>query len=143
MRIEMDCALLFADEAFWPGDKAGEGTVKRIVTEDTLVIEFKGVDVIVVLNVLKLIMASNNDWVVPAAMDDRRFAVFDINPEFAGKREYFEPLYREIENGGIAAMMYDLLQMDLKGWHPRYHVPKTDALREQKELSLKPKDQWW
>jgi hypothetical protein len=29
-----DTVLLFADEAFWPGDKAAEGTLKRIVNPD-------------------------------------------------------------------------------------------------------------
>ena len=40
-------------------------------------------------------------------------------------------------------MLHDLLAMDLQGWHPRYDVPKTPALMDQKELSLHPEDQWW
>ena len=38
----MHCSFLFADEAFWPGDKSGEGELKRIITEPTLFIEPKG-----------------------------------------------------------------------------------------------------
>jgi hypothetical protein len=139
----LDCAVLFADEAFWPGDKSAEGTLKRIITEDTLMIEPKFFDASINKNRLHMIMASNADWVVPAAMDDRRFAVADVANKYKNNKSYFEPLYQEIENGGGAAMLYDLLRMDLKGWHPRYDVPKTAALREQKELSLSPADQWW
>ena len=69
--------------------------------------------------------------------------MFDVNNAYKQKKEYFKPLYEEIENGGIAAMMYDLLRMDLKDFHPRYDVPKTKALQEQKHLSLKPAEQWW
>ena len=139
----LDCALLFADEAFWPGDKSAEGTFKRIVTEDTLFIEPKFFDPSMAVNRLHIIAASNASWVVPAAMDDRRCAVFDASKQYVGDREYFGQLYAEIENGGAAAMMYDLLAMDLGEWHPRYDVPKTSALLQQKELSLLPEDQWW
>jgi hypothetical protein len=140
---QMDCAMLFADEAFWPGDKSSEGSFKRLISEDTLTIEFKGIDVFHVRNAIKLIMSSNADWVVPAAIDDRRCAVFDVSKEYASNSDYFTPLYKEIKDGGIAAMMWDLMRMDLNGWHPRYNVPKTAALREQQELSLHPADQWW
>jgi hypothetical protein len=140
---QMDCAFLFADEAFWPGDKSAEGTLKRIVTEPTNVIEFKGVDTFLVKNALKLILSSNAQWVVPAAIDDRRFAVFDVSNKYKQDKKYFAPLYHEIEHGGIAAMMYDLLRMNLRGWHPRYNVPKTTALLDQKYHSLSPEWQWW
>jgi hypothetical protein len=137
-----DCALLFADEAFWPGDKSAEGTLKRIITEPTLFIEAKGVDGRLEKNRLHTIIAANADWVVPASIDERRFAVFEVSEEKKGNRDYFEPLYRTMENG-IAAMMYDLLTLDLKGWHPRQDVPQTDALLKQKTRSLPPEDQWW
>jgi hypothetical protein len=139
----MDCAVLFADEAFWPGDKSAEGTLKRIVTEPTLMIEPKFFDATMNVNRLHMIMASNATWVVPASIDDRRFAVFDVSPQYMGSKEYFAPLYAEMKQGGVAAMMYDLLAMDLADWHPRYDVPKTTALHDQKLLSLPPDEQWW
>jgi len=33
--------------------------------------------------------------------------------------------------------------MDLQDWHPRYDMPKTKALMDQKQLSLSAEDQWW
>ena len=140
----LDCAVLFADEAFWPGDKSAEGTLKRIVTESTLMIEQKFFDAQMNVNRLHIIMASNANWIVPAALNnDRRFAVFDVSPEHANDKNYFVPLYEEMKNGGLAAMMHDMLNMDLGDWHPRYDVPKTSALLHQKELSLSAEDQWW
>jgi hypothetical protein len=44
--------------------------------------------------------------------------------------------------GGLAAMLYDLLRVDLGDWHPR-QIVKTDALAEQQEESLSPLDAWW
>jgi hypothetical protein len=139
----MDCALLFADEAFWPGDKSSEGTLKRIITEDTLLIERKGVDAFQVDNNLHIIMASNTDWVVPAGIGERRFAVFDVAEEQAQKSKYFEPLYSEIKAGGTAAMMHDLLAMELDGWHPRMDIPRNAALLDQQMQTLSAPEQWW
>jgi hypothetical protein len=33
--------------------------------------------------------------------------------------------------------------MELKDWHPRYDIPKTEALQEQKARSLKGIDAFW
>jgi hypothetical protein len=47
------------------------------------------------------------------------------------------------EQGGLGAMLHDLLTLDLGGRHPRNDIPQTDALDQQKLLSLSPADQWW
>jgi hypothetical protein len=138
-----DLVLLFADEAFWPGDKSGEGTLKRIISEPTLSIERKGYDIIEVDNKLHVIIASNNDWVVPAGVDARRFAMFNVSEKHKQDQEYFTKLFEQMRNGGLQAMLHDLLAMDLGDWHPRNDVPQTKALHEQKNISLLPADQWW
>jgi hypothetical protein len=139
----MDCALLFADEAFWPGHKATEGSLKRMITEPTLFVEPKNINAFEVENNLHIIMAANADWVVPAGLDERRFAFCDVSERYKQSKEYFDPLYAEIEAGGIAAMMDDLLAMDLNSWHPREAVPQTAALDDQKMRTLSPEDQFW
>lgn len=131
------CALLFADEAFWAGDMQGEGALKALITEPTLTIEPKGVDLFTVRNCLHVIMASNEDWIAPAGPDERRFAVVKVSDEHRRDKAYFDPLYAELENGGLAAMLHDLLAMDLKDWHPRHDVPQTRALLDQKIESLR------
>ena len=130
-----DCIFLLADEAFWAGDKQAEGTLKRIITEDTLLIEPKGVDVKSTKNRLHIMVASNEDWVVPATTDERRFAIFDCSDDVIGDRPYFSDLYAELQNGGLEAMLHDLLAMDLGDWHPRDDIPQTSALRDQIEQS--------
>jgi Family of unknown function (DUF5906) len=74
----MDVLALFVDEALWAGDKPGEGVLKALVTQDTLVIEPKGVDPFPMPNRLKIIIASNHDWVVPATRDERRYFALDV-----------------------------------------------------------------
>jgi uncharacterized protein DUF5906 len=132
-----------ADEAYWPGDKSAEGSLKRMITEPTLFIERKGVDGHEVPNALKIVMATNEGWAVPAGIDERRFAVFEVSGEVKQDVDYFTELYAEIANGAPAAMMHELLALDLGGWHPRQGVPQTEALRQQKLRSLPPEDEWW
>ena len=133
---------LFVDEGFWAGDKKGEGTLKAMVTEPTLTLEAKYKDITTVRNCLHIVMASNEEWVVPATKDERRFAVFDVNDKYAPaicgeaqSKAYFEPLHAQIGGDGCAAMLWDLSEVQLGGWHPRSDYPKTAALQEQSEFS--------
>jgi hypothetical protein len=134
--------LLFADEAFWAGDKQGLSTLQALITEPLLVVEQKGVDAVQWKNRLHLIMAANAEWVVPAAHDERRYAVFDVAPTAVGDKKYFAELYAEMENGGLAAMLWDMLHAKLGDWHPR-EIPQTRALQEQKQRSLDPRWEFW
>jgi hypothetical protein len=129
------CAFLFADEAYWPGDKDGEGALKRLITEPTLTIEPKGLDLFTVPNNLHVMIAGNEEWITPASGDERRFAVNEVSDRRRGDTKYFIDLYAEMKNGGLAAMLYDLLAVDLKRWHPRNDVPQTAGLQKQKALS--------
>lgn len=136
------CLLLYADEAFWAGDRAGESVLKGLLTEPTLMIEQKGVDAVQWKNRLHVIMTANADWVVPASHDERRYVMVDVGAERQTDRAYFEALHSELRDGGLAAMLHDLLALPLGEWHPR-HIIGTPALQEQKLLSLPTLDQWW
>jgi len=141
-----DCCLLFADEVVTQGDKRAEAVLKGLITEDTLTIEGKGQDIQTAPNYLHIFMASNEGWVVPAGVDERRFAVFDVPDDHKQDRDYFAPiaaqLFKEGKNGvmvpgdGLAAMLYDLLHLDLGDWEPRWNIPQTEALARQKAESL-------
>ena len=136
-----DAIVLFADEAFWAGDKAGESVLKMLITEPVIPIERKGHDVVLVRNLLHLILASNHEWIVPAGIDERRFCVLDVDPGHQGDRAYFAALTEELAHGGRAALLDELLHHPLEGVDLR-DVPQTAALRDQKILSLEPNERW-
>ncbi|WP_296029660.1 DUF5906 domain-containing protein [uncultured Alcanivorax sp.] len=131
-----DCCLLFADEAIAPGDKAAESVLKGLITEPELTIEGKGVNLVQARNRLHVVMASNEEWVVPAGIDERRFAVFEVSSEHAQDSDYFKAIADQLKGGGLAAMLHDLLSRELGDWHPRRNVPQTDALHAQKAASV-------
>lgn len=137
-----DLLALFADEAFYAGDKHHEGVLKGLVTEPFLTIEGKGLRIVVVPNMLHVILASNLQWVVPAGRDARRFAVFDVPDSKVGDLAYFAEIDKQMREGGLAAMLYDLLERDISNFEVRKN-PQTKELAVQKLLSLDSLDKWW
>jgi len=130
-------STVFLDEALWAGDKKGEGVLKALITEPQFLLEAKFRDPIPVKNVLFIMVASNNEWAIPASTGDRRWFVLDVAGTYAGlgHQAYFAPLYAEIENGGAAAMLHDLLNMNLKAFDVRA-IPHTAAKAKQQAHSL-------
>ena len=131
-----DCCLLFADEAIVPGDKAAESVLKGLITEPELTIEGKGVNLVQARNRLHVVMASNDEWVVPAGIDERRFAVFEVSSAHAQNGDYFRAIAEQLRDGGLAAMLHDFLSINLGDWHPRRNIPQTDALHAQKAATI-------
>ena len=137
-----DVVFLFADEAFFAGDRAHVGVLKSIITEPYLTVEGKYVNAVEVPNYLHLMMASNEEWVVPAAMDARRFLVLEVNDTAKNNHEYFGGIWKQMEAGGYAAMLHDLLAYDLSSFNVR-GVPTTEGLQRQRKLSLPTTEAWW
>ncbi len=133
--------LLWADEALFAGDPSTRGALKALITEPTIIIERKGVDAVQARNMLKIIMASNEDWVVDATEDERRYFVLNVSDIKCGDIEYFEQLHRWIDAGGAAAFLDYLLKLDIADFNIR-KVPATAALDQQKLLSLEPLEAW-
>jgi len=133
--------FLFADEAHWPGDRSAEGVLKALITEPTVAIEMKGHDVFTAPNRIKLAMASNNEWVVPAGADERRYCVIDVSNARAQDHTYFAALNAWIDANGAAIFLDHLLQRDLSNFNARA-VPKTAALDRQKIEGMPALDRW-
>jgi hypothetical protein len=126
--------VLFADEAFFAGDRAHEGILKALITEETLLVEPKGIDTFVVRNSLHLILSSNNEWVIPAGADARRFFVLDVAGTHMRDFAYFAAIAKEMDNGGREALLDLLMKRDLSQFNIRA-VPLTSALASQKAYS--------
>ncbi len=138
-----DCCFLFADEAFFAGDRQHENILKTLITEPTVMIERKGIDATSQPNRLKIMMASNNDWIAPASKDERRYFVLDVSSEKIGNTDYFNALHRDINNPDIqAAFLFDMLRRDISKFNVS-KVPDTTALKHQREQSLDSFGKYW
>ena len=138
----VSCLLLHCDEAFWAGDKAAEGKLKDLVTGNHQFIEFKGKEVIRILNYVRLLVSGNANWQVPAGFGERRFAVLDVGEAHKEDYPYFAAIDEEMNNGGREALLYHLLNFDLSKVNLR-EIPKTAALLDQKLSSLDAEHGWW
>jgi hypothetical protein len=138
----MESLLLFAlDEAFWSGDKQAEGILKDLITGDTHIIEHKGHAPYEVDNLTRILIIGNEDWLVPATVDERRFAVLDVGADHQKDLPYFKGIMADLKDGGYADLLRYLMDYDLTGVDLN-DAPATEALKEQKEASLDPVHQW-
>jgi hypothetical protein len=139
-----DAVLVFADEAFFAGDKKHESILKTLVTEPHLMIESKGVDAEIAANCIHLMMASNSNWVVPAGDHERRFFVLDVKNTHRQDRNYFKAMIKQMESGGYEALLLELKSM--KVGRDDFDVtsfPRTKALSEQQDYTLTYEESWW
>lgn len=139
-----DALLLFADEAFWAGDKQGEGVLKTLVTETMLMIEGKHRDAVNMPNRCHIMMATNSEWAVPVGHDDRRYAVIEVPDTFVGDRAYFDAIEDQMVKGGLAAMLWDLLHRYVKRspMLPRSAAALQNSFN-QKLYTMSPIHRWW
>ena len=136
------CLLLHADEGFWAGDRAAEGKLKDLITGRRHYIEMKGKEPFAVRNLVRLLVTSNHDWTVPAGLEERRFAVFDMGEDHMQDHGYFAAIDRQMNEGGREALMHMLQSFDLSSVDLSL-VPDTPALFEQKIATLSPIEAWW
>lgn len=137
-----NCLLFALDEAFWSGDKQAEGALKDLITGREHVIEHKGKEPYTVANKTRVVIIGNEDWLVPASHDERRFAVFNVGDGRKQDRRFFTDMRVGMEGGGYAALLRYFLDYDLS--HADVNAaPHTEALHDQKHATLDPFHQWW
>jgi hypothetical protein len=126
------CVLLFADEVMWGGNRANANKLKGMVTEPTMQIEHKNVAIYTIKNMVHLMIASNEDWVVPAGPQSRRWLVLEASPSVANNKAYFDAMDEELENGGYEGMLHFFLHREVK--NNLSFAPVTRALKIQRSI---------
>jgi hypothetical protein len=91
------------DEAFWSGDKQAEGVLKDLITGRDHVIEHKGKEPYSVANKTRVVIIGNEDWLIPASHDERRFAFFDVGDGRKQDRAFFQSMREGMEAGGYTS----------------------------------------
>jgi hypothetical protein len=137
-----DVCFLFADEAFFSGDRQQSDVLKGLVTEATFTIERKGVDAVTQTNYLKIFMSTNSEYAVPAGKDSRRYFVTDVSPKYLKDESYFTPLVNDCASESVrSAFLYEMLNMELTGWSTS-QIPESEGLRSQRYHSMDSVKKW-
>ena len=137
-----DKLLIFMDEAVWAGDKQARGVLYGLITEPTITIEAKGLTPEQTPSYLRVIMASNHDWVAPAGPTARRFCVLDVAEHARNNTTYFKEIEDELAIGGYEALLYYFLNTPYNREMVR-HPLKTDALLDQKIAGMENETSWF
>lgn len=140
--LEYKCGI-FLDEAFWAGDRTMAGKIKARITEPQIRVEQKHQPQRWANNYLKIMIASNDEFVVPATTGERRFVIVDVNRSFKGDHTFWAELNAQLDNGGIQAFFHDMMKRPLGNWRPEANRIITDAEREQARYSLGEIADWW
>lgn len=134
--------LIVLNEAFWSGSKEEGGLLKALITDKEIEIERKGVDSYPMKSRLRTAIVGNENWIVPATEDERRYAVFNVGETRMQDTDFFTALVKGMEAGGYRYLLTKLLEFDLSQINVR-KAPQTEGLAEQKENSLTPIQKWW
>ncbi len=136
------CLMLILDEAFWSGDKEAEGRLKGMITGKQHNIEHKGKEGFKVTNLTRCVILGNENWLVPATHDERRFAVFNVGDGRRQDRKFFTAMREDMEAGGYRLLLSYFLNYNIAGVDLNA-APMTQGLIDQKHASLEPLEQWW
>lgn len=141
-RIERNYAICM-DEALFEGDKRALDRLKSLITEPTISVEQKYQPRREIESYHRFFAASNHRHFAQVDADDRRFVFLRVSESRKGDLEYWESVYRAIDDPAVVgAMVYDLLNLDLADFKVR-NRPKTAEHVEQKLRSLTGFERYW
>jgi hypothetical protein len=136
------CCMLFFDEMVWGGDKKNAGILKALITESTVKIEHKHTGFYYANSYINPVVATNEDWSVPAGDDSRRYNVHELDNKYAGiqtpeSKAYFDKIIN-LPTQKIADFLY---QYDLTKFDSR-EFPITEGLNNEKKMSMDSSTSW-
>lgn len=107
--------------------------LKELVSGDWIRINPKNIAAYRQRNQVNICYLSNEGQPLPLDNDDRRHLVVYTPPALS--EAYYDDVFIEIENGGVAALYQYLLDLDLAGFHPKKRPPMTEAKQRLMMLS--------
>jgi len=133
--------LLHMEETFWAGDKKGAHHLKDLITGEDLSVGQKHLSTKMANNYMRVIMNGNDDWLVPAGPESRRYAVFDVSDELLQNTEFYGEMSIWLDNNGLEALMHFFMTRNIT--HDVRKVPITEGLIDQRISSMDSVQAWW
>jgi len=131
--------LVFVEEASGKANHQNSDTLKSKITKKKTNVNKKSVAQYTVNDYCNYVMCTNNSNPIPISKGDRRWAVFDVNPEKRGDQGYFEKLISALEDDEVIQYFYHYLKYEVKTYKDSFelstNVPDTDAYREIKFMN--------
>lgn len=106
-----------------------------------MLIERKGLDPYSAPNYTRFIITSNAKQAVAASVGERRLFVLNVGNGRKRDAKFFAALDKEMESGGAAAFLHDLMHYDYSDVSFA-SPPMTEGLDEQIRLGFTPEEKW-
>lgn len=136
--------LTVLDEAAWSGDHRESNKLKSITGNKTLDIEEKFGKKVKVNNYSRYVLLSNFENAAAIEATNRRFWVFNTNDDYASRIDFFDPIFRFLENENAGNMLFNyFMSIDISDFNPHV-LPHFDNLGQMaKETTEGPVSQYW
>lgn len=129
--------LVNLNETNWGGDKKMVGSFKEFITDNTIVINKKGIQSYTIDNYANTIITTNEEWIVNINNGDRRFNLRECKNEKYG-RDYYE----EISKTPLQEIANFLYSRDITHYDPRDFV-KSELHKLQVEKNMDSIEVFW
>lgn len=135
------------DEAIWNGDVKAANKMKAMISELEDSQELKGKQAKQVKTLCRYGIITNERGAAHLDADDRRYFISKVaNPFGSDKRKikaYMREFWKEVNNGGLESYFGYLLSLDIDASGLDLTTAyETDEKGTQKQLSMKPHEQW-
>jgi len=137
------CVLNEASDCSSQESLSNQDKLKDLITNESIVIERKGVDPYTIADICNYICFSNNHYVIKASTEMRRFVFYEVSDCHMGDHEYFQRLTDDFEkrNAGIHLYHY-LMSIDISNFVPQRDFPQT-AFKAQMQSDAISRDGQW
>lgn len=113
--------------------------LKDLITSDKVDIEKKFAECYQTVNLISLIIITNNENTIKFGKDARRYMMCDISHDMVGNTDYFQKLVKACNREtGEAFFMYLLERYEATKHYDMSLTPLTDAKKEMKNRNLTP-----
>jgi hypothetical protein len=120
-----------------------EGRIKKLITDDSITINNKGVSQYKIKSYHRFIITTNKEDPIGTNKDDRRKFICRSSDELCRNKQYFNEMYELLNDTNVIKSCYEYFKsipnMDMFGTIP---MPITEYQETLMELSISPIEKW-
>lgn len=135
--------LVNIDELSGKDAREAGGVLKTLIKSDTITINEKGVNGVVVKSFARFICTTNNSDPVTVTKDDRRNCVIESSNELCNNVEYFNKMYELLSDTNVVRNVYEYFKtLPCPKNFNEIPIPQSEYQLGMIELSISPIEQW-
>jgi len=139
----LTACLVFSDEAHFGGSRKEANAFKTLTTEERFMVNIKNKPQFQIQNYVNLVLASNDERIIAAGTNMRRYVCLELDNQYAGKKT---PQSKAHFNKVLAAPILSVAKFfatrNVEDFDPT-EIPETELGQAQQMLNFSPLQKWW